>query len=46
MRNSLYQRDLPEEVIEQVLRKTFGGHLSFQRFKHYCQIPLSASSGV
>lgn len=45
MRNSLYQRDLPEEVIEQVLRKTFGGHLSFQRFKHHCQIPLSASSG-
>ena len=45
VRNSLYQRDLPEDVIEQVLRETFGGHLSFQRFKHHCQIPLSASSG-
>jgi len=46
MRNSLYQRNLPEDVIEHILQETFGKHLSFQRFKHHCQLPppLSASS--
>lgn len=39
MRNALYKQDLPEDIIEQVLRKTFGSHLSFEKFKHHCSLP-------
>jgi WD40 repeat protein len=39
MRNFLYEKDLPEGMIDKILQEAFGMHLSFQVFKHYSRIP-------
>jgi WD40 repeat protein len=41
MRNFLYQQNLPEDdMIDKILQEVFGMHLSWQRFKHNCRIPV------